>query len=354
MATKTTKTRTQPGIGIAVCSVALNGAGELQLMPAGAFRGIDGRPADASQWVINAEIAANVIAFNSTRETPLVLDYEHQTMLKEQNGQPAPAAGWFSGSDLVWREGEGLFTKVELTQRARDYIAADEYRFVSPVFYYRKGTGEILGLHSAALTNTPNIDGMAELAIAAASQALDGASIEITEENTSMDIEDLLEDLRWMLNLPKLATPEEVAAELQKAIALIKQGGGEAAVAANTMGVFGLFDARRTQLVALNQAQADLQAAQAELSSLKGANAEREVADVVEAALAANKLLPAQKDAALALGKSNLAALNQMIAAVTPLAALTQLQTGGNAPAGALDANNATALAAAAQKFMDA
>jgi len=36
-----------------------------------------------------------------------VIDYHHQTLLAEKNGQPAPAAGWFDA--LEWREGDGLY-----------------------------------------------------------------------------------------------------------------------------------------------------------------------------------------------------------------------------------------------------
>ncbi|MGE1673772.1 phage protease [Pseudomonas aeruginosa] len=36
---------------------------------------------------------------------------------KRENGQPAPAAGFFRA--LEWREGQGLFAQVELTARAK-------------------------------------------------------------------------------------------------------------------------------------------------------------------------------------------------------------------------------------------
>ena len=46
-------------------------------------------------WRINAAIASAVMErFNG----PRVIDYEHQTLHKEANGQPAPAAGWITAS----------------------------------------------------------------------------------------------------------------------------------------------------------------------------------------------------------------------------------------------------------------
>lgn len=335
---KTTKTQ-QPGIGIAVCSLALNDAGELQLTPAGSFRGIDGRPADAPAWHIDAQIAANVIAFNSSRNIDLVIDYEHQTLHKEKNGQPAPAAGWFGGADLIWREGEGLFAKAALTQRAQDHIAANEYKYLSPVFYYKKGTGEILGLHSAALTNTPNIDGMAELAIAAASAELAQLT---NQQESNMKIEELLERIRYLLNLPALATPEETAAELQKAVDLIKNGSA-AEVAANTLGVVGVMQAQSAQIAALSAATPDLskfapveamQALQTQLADLTAKNQEREVDGVVVAALSAGKLLPAQEKWARDLGKANMAALSAYLESAPQIEALTGTQTKGIKPEG--------------------
>ncbi|WP_438805125.1 phage protease [Sodalis sp. (in: enterobacteria)] len=61
------------------------------------------------------------------------------------NGQPAPAAGWYS--QLEWVEGLGLFAvDVEWTERARTLIAAGEYRFVSPLFQYdRQGNVPLPG-----------------------------------------------------------------------------------------------------------------------------------------------------------------------------------------------------------------
>lgn len=84
-----------------------------------------------------------------------VIDYEHQTLHKEANGQPAPAAGWIHG--LRWVDGKGLYAEVELTQRARDLVAAGEYRYFSPVFEYAKATGNVARVLMGALTNHPAI-----------------------------------------------------------------------------------------------------------------------------------------------------------------------------------------------------
>jgi phage I-like protein len=338
---------TQPtsfGYGVAACSVAVNANGEIQLTPAGNFRGFDGRPKDVANWVMNAEDAKEVIAFCSARSNDFVIDYEHQTLLAETNGQPAPAAGWFSGAALRWVEGEGLFAKAKWTKRAQGFIDSDEYKYLSPVLLYEKKTGRVKGIIAAALTNNACIDGMDEvLSRAAANFALDGATIEnTTTEYLNMDIEELLESLRWMLNLPTLATKEEVIAELQKAVATIKSGNADA-VAAAGFSITGLLSSQAGQIAALKAALPDpakfvavevMTELQTEVTTLRNEKVEREVSEVVSAALTAGKLLPAQEGWARELGKSNLALLKQHVDTAQPIAALTNMQTGGKKPEG--------------------
>lgn len=134
---------------------------EIRLIPSGVFRAIDGRPVGLSGWKINTKIALKIIADTAARDD-LVIDFEHQTVLSKQNGQPNPAAGWFKR--LVWRDGEGLFAvDVKWTEKAKAMIAAREYRFISPVFTYNGVTGEVENLLCAALTNDPGLTRLTDL-----------------------------------------------------------------------------------------------------------------------------------------------------------------------------------------------
>lgn len=151
---------------------ALKPGAAVRILPAGAFQSKDGRPASVTQgrishWRLDVSNGAAVIAARRNGEQGFVIDYEHQTLNKATNGQPAPAAGWFQG--LEWREGQGLFmVQIEWTERARAMISGGEYRYLSPVFGFDSQTGAVTYIHSVALTNDPALIGLADLAAATA------------------------------------------------------------------------------------------------------------------------------------------------------------------------------------------
>lgn len=144
---------------------------DIQLTPAGLFRARDGRPEGLPGWYIDSAIATSVIQQALSQKDRFVIDYEHQTLYTKDNGQPAPAAGWFSGSGMRWREGEGLFAvNVEWTSAAARAINNKEYRYISPVIIYNKTTGHVLAVNMAALVNYAAIDGLNDLAQRAAAK----------------------------------------------------------------------------------------------------------------------------------------------------------------------------------------
>ncbi|MCP5246060.1 MAG: phage protease [Burkholderiales bacterium] len=327
-------------IGVVACAISATPGNEIQLFPAGEFRASDGRPRDVPAWVINAEIATSIIADFESRENLTVIDFEHQTLMIAQNGQPAPASGWFG--KLEWRE-SGLFAvDVEWTERASGMIASGEYRYISPVFTYDKKTGAVKKILHAALTNNPALDGMDAVAATKFSHLID----ETNKESLSMD--KLLEDLRWMLNLPVTATQDEIAAELQKALDQIKATDA-AATAATDFSIVALVKSQADQIAALTAAATNpdptrfapvsmVKDLQDQVAVLTAANLDREIDEVVQAALTAGKLLPTQEIWARQHGKENLVSLKQFIENAQPVAALTGSQTGGKPPAGNGDA----------------
>jgi phage I-like protein len=330
-----------PGqVAIAVLASAVSASNEVQLLPSGQFRATDGRPKDVAYWFIDSAAAASIIQEIGGRDNRIVIDYEHQTLRTADNGQPAPAAGWFK--KLEWREGDGLYAiDVEWTERASEHIGSKEYLYISPVFSYDKKTGTVKRILNAALTNNPALDGMDEVALMAASKLLNDQS---QMEALTMDVEEILKQLRWMFNLPTMATAEEIMAELQKAVDKIKSDAPEEAAA--NFNLVGYLDqlnsnvaALNSEVVALKDATPDpakyvsvdaMQAVQTELASLKKQVNDGEVEDLVTTALTEGKLLPAQESWARELGGKDIAELRAYLDTAQPIAPLTKTQTKGN------------------------
>ncbi|TNJ03231.1 hypothetical protein CF117_12305 [Aeromonas veronii] len=155
------------------------GDGWYQLLPVGPFKARDGRPFDVASghWQLDGKIAAALIARAKALGQDILIDYDHQTLKTDQNGQPAPAAGWYNADEIEWREGQGLFIKPRWTERAAALVAAKEYRFLSAVFPY-DAQGRPLELRMTAITNDPGVVGMQALA---ALSALPASSLMSTQ-----------------------------------------------------------------------------------------------------------------------------------------------------------------------------
>lgn len=330
---KATPPTTVKPFGIAACSLVVTPGNELQLLPAGAFKALDGRPFDAPGWLTDAAIAQQLIAAADTRGTPYVIDYDHQTLLAKENGKPAPAAGWFK--KLVWREGVGLFAvDVEWTDSAAAGIAAKEFRFISPVIGYDKATGAVTAIYMAAITNNPAIDGMSEVLLAAA--ALHFAFPPTTSLTLENNMEELLEQLRWLLNLPVGTPAADVMAHLQKLIDQIKTD-EPTAVAAASFDLAGYLVKQRDQVAALSAATPDpakfvplatMTALQGQVAALSAELTEGRVDKAVKDALAGGKLLPAQEQWARDFGKKDFAALSAYLESAPPIGILAGMQSG--------------------------
>ncbi len=319
---------------IAYCSQEITGTGnEFMLFPAGEFRAIDGRPAECKSWVMNAALAQQLIAQAKARNVDYVTDYEHQTLRAKENGQPAPASGCFH--DLEWREGVGLFAvNVKWTAAAAAMIAGQEYRYISPVFTYDKH-GNVTGLLHAALTNTPALDDMEAVLLAAASLLMGAPT-----EEAPMD-EELLERMRWLLNMPEGSTAADITAQLDK----IKSQLGTAATGFN---LETYLQQSTTRIAALNQQVNELKGAQQQtidlsqyvpisvvrekdeqIAALSSQQQDSELETLLTAALSDGRIVgKATEDWLREMGKTNMPGVRDYLNKVAkPIAALTQMQT---------------------------
>ncbi|PKL96808.1 MAG: hypothetical protein CVV18_00330 [Gammaproteobacteria bacterium HGW-Gammaproteobacteria-8] len=304
---------------------------EVQVTPAGAFVPRDGRDMLVSAWRIDSAIAAQVIARFRANITPLVLDYEHQTLNAEFNGQPAPAAGFFR--ELVWRDGQGLFATVELTARAAQFVRDGEYRYFSPIFSYDSQTGAVLKLEMGALTNNPALDGMQPAALRAAARF----GLNHNQESNTMD---LLAEIRTLLGLSadaadadildaiKAATtkPDQSAA-LRAELGVADDAGADAVLAAcRALKTTRPDPARFVPVATVDEMRS-------QLAALSARVLQTDLDALVQPALADGRLLAPQEAWARELGASNIASLKTYLDAAKPIAALKGSQTKGEPPA---------------------
>ena len=298
------------------------GQRDVQLLPAGpTFRAQDGRPLDVpTGWKIDAQIASKLIAQLTARVNPMLIDYEHQTLSAPTSGKPAPAAGW--AKQFEWREGQGLYAvDVAWTANAAQMIAAEEYKFISPVFAYDPKTGVVERLALAALTNNPALDGMDEVtALAAARYAAD-----LDTENDDMD--PLLELLRKALGLAADAKESAIQVALTAALGTHQT-------------IADLVAERDQRIVALTANQYDqtrfvplsvVTEANARIAELTATMETTERTSLMTAALSDGRVLPHMK---AWMESQPLAALKSYLQVAQPIAALTQQQSGGNGPTG--------------------
>lgn len=326
----------KPAYALAACAVDLSTAGaaptEIRLLPAGPFRSVDTRPAECAAWQLSAETAARLIATAAARASDYVIDFEHQTLRSAENGQPAPAAGWFKTLEF---KADGLYaTDVRWTANAARMIAAGEYRYLSPVFAYHPASGAVTALSlvaPASLVNAPGLDGLTDLAQLAA------PAFPPVLENP---MEEILAQLKALLKLPDGAQPPDVLAALDALIAEENKEPAEPAEPA-ALAAKNPDPAQFVALAIVDGLRAEFAEKTAALGAEVLAYRQKERAALLAQALADGLISPAEVPWAQDLIAQNAASFAALCAVRAPIVALGTAQTGGKKPAGAPDAPTA-------------
>lgn len=324
--------------------------GYIQALPDGLFASVDGRPADvaAGKWLMD-ETAFTALQANTPHQSgDLVIDYEHQTLNKEKNGQPAPAAGWFSIADLQYRQGEGLFIKPRFTDNAIAYLSAKEYKYFSLVFGYDTNTGRPQFIHSAALTNRPGVDGMLPLAqLSAVLKATNcsGLSPNRTQSNCTknqpeeLHVNPLLKKLLAGLGIEVASDTDALTAEQETAAlsALDELSTAAASVDGLNQRLAALSANSNTDTNTNANGQVNLSeyvpvatvnALRDQLAQLSAQNGLLTIDQAVKDAVDEGRILACEQDYLLALGKQQgMAALSAHLDGRKPINALTTTQT---------------------------
>ena len=251
--------------------------------------------------------------------------------LVDQNGQPAPAAGWYNGDEIEWREGQGLFIKPRWTERAAALVAAKEYRFLSAVFPY-DAQGRPLELRMTAITNDPGVVGMQALAALSAQPIQPGQPATLTKENS---MNELLKKLLAKLGIELTGDPTDE--QLQKALTEIDSLQASAKKAPELEAALSAEKASLAALKAQPGGQVDLaqfvpvatyNALVTQVAALTAQVDTTDAATLIKEARTAGKVVAAEEEYLTAYAaQKGVAALKALLEPRPAIAALTASQT---------------------------
>lgn len=271
----------------------------IHLVPKGEFRAAhDGRGPwryrDADQ-LITASFAAR---------RKIHIDLNHSTETAAKAGLDAPAVGYVT--EMEERE-DGIWGKVDWTNRGTALLSDRAYWGVSPVIQYDEG-GNVSAIARAALTNDP---ALAEL------EALS------TEETQEM----FLKTVAKMLGLGEDASEEDVTAVLKKKL----DGKGEESLAtlssvAEALGVDAgasastLIATVKTLKAGSDEGASTIAALQTRIKMLEDGGKQKAAEDFVDAAIADRRVgVKASRDDYVALHVENPERTEKMINALPKL-----------------------------------
>ena len=257
------------------------------LIPSGTFRGRDGR----GPYSLDAPEA--LIAAFGRLECDLTVDYDHQRLEAAQKKGPVPAAGWVKALES---RADGIWGQIDWTETASACLSKKEYRYLSPVFLHDK-EGRIRALTMVGLVNEPNL-------VLQAAASREGGNA----------MEELFERLCYLLNLPLTTTKEEMLGQLDRLKAIVSGSEAQAAASRQLATTLGLGeDAELPAMVTalqsrLNQAPDPTRFVPIEqynqvahsLGRLQAEQKQVSAGQLVESAMRAGKVTPAQKDWAMA------------------------------------------------------
>lgn len=126
----------------------------------------------------------------------LAIDYEHQSFdrLNTRADGLRPAAGWIGRLEV---RGDGLWAvDVEWTDKAQALLKSGEYRYFSPVIFWKAAERrELAGLGPVALTNDPAMHGVAALAAGRAAEDADDGDAEADADAEGGELAELQEEI---------------------------------------------------------------------------------------------------------------------------------------------------------------
>ncbi len=253
------------------------------------------------QYLVDEESFEAVSAGIARRGNDIVIDYEHQTL----DGVQAPAAGWVK--EVKWEEGKGVLARVAWTEKGAAYVAAEEYRYISPVFYVRESDKRLVALASVALTNAPKHNHLKPILA-----KLDGGHPVATHREDDMDF---LKKLAARLGMSEDATEEQVMAQV--ASLKDKEPATREVIPAQVLEALGLDSGDTSTVVASIHAakqSAKGMVSREEFAKLQAKLAKRDAQEVVAKAMSEGKITPDQQAWAEGYAKADIEGFKTFVA----------------------------------------
>ncbi|MEO5355784.1 MAG: phage protease [Nitrospirae bacterium YQR-1] len=277
---------------VIVCSEIVGTTEEVQVIPYGYHKTGKG------DFLCDEDSVDLIMKDFRRRQNDMVIDYEHQTL----TGSEAPAAGWIK--ELIDKGHEGIWAKVEWTDKAKAYLTNKEYRYLSPVFLKETADNRVIKLINAALTNQPAIDGMVPLVNKDRAQ---GNPLQGRERQSSTTAgKDKQTEVKQMkkvyeaLGLKDGDSEDNVLTAVMalKEVTTTASAFKEICEAAGLKPDAGISELKATVL-AMKQSHGSVESLTKEVMVLKEVMAKAEAETTVNLALTQGKLMPAQRDWAM-------------------------------------------------------
>lgn len=242
----------------------------IKVAPRGKFTARDGRQFDVDPELLAARFVADGV--------DLPVDVDHATVKKAMFGESAPAVGWISKLEA---RADGLYAKVDWLQAGLDVLTARTHRYISPTLKH-DDNGKAYWIHSAALVAAP----------AASMPAV--ASADLTSQTTQLREKPMLKAIAAALGLSEDAS--------------------EASCLTALTGLKARIDPAVHQ-----EALSKVQTLTTELETRNKADHQGKVDALLEGALTAKKIVPAQRDqyAALCASPEGLAQVTALLGTMT-------------------------------------
>tara|TARA_R110002051_G_scaffold183589_1_gene253125 strand:- start:16345 stop:17589 length:1245 start_codon:yes stop_codon:yes gene_type:complete len=330
--------RANTGAHMAALSLEIAGSntpdGYFLVFPEGETRSGDGsgRPTECAAWRLDASNGYPLADLLNARPTDMVIDYEHQTLHAQSNGQPAPAAGWLTAGQFEYVVGVGLCNRApSWTTKATQAIAGREYRYKSPVIAY-DSDGYVTNVMNVAITNQPALLTLDELTALSAKFA--------TQPNQKQDkqMTPLLAYIIKALGLPESTTEDAAVTALSAQVDDFKTKATDAKIdideakplAALSSVFAGANNAEPdpAKYVPVETMTQTVAALNAQITTLQSNQVDPNDA-LLTAALSDGRLLPAQEAWAKSYAKSDPAGFKAYLDNAPVIAALNAKQTDG-------------------------